>query len=138
MITSSIGRQVAESLMTQPENNLQRRLLFLAFSFGGLLLMAVGSVIVLYVYAFASMVDPKLSGIAYWQTILNKMLLSGAVVPTLFGVVVAIGGAFAAIWNAAAATGFIAVAMPTRKTWTALLVGVLVLIAIGIAVAALS
>lgn len=124
--------------MTPRENNLRHRLFFLVASFVGLLLMAVGLVIVFYVYAFASMVDPRLSGIAYWQKVLEGMLLSGAVIPTLFGVGLAVAGAFAAIWNAAAATGLVTAAMPARRTLTALLIGLLAVIAIGIAIAALS
>ncbi len=127
--------QIAETAMSQPENNLRRRLFFLAFSLVGLLAMAVGMVIVLYVYAFASMVDPGLGGIAYWNKILRGMLLSGAVIPTLLGVTMAISGAFAAIWNAAAAVGLVATAMPTRRTWTVLLASLIAVLAIGIIIA---
>ena len=120
-------------MATSPANPTQFRPIFLAFSLCGLVATALGSLIVLYIYAFASMVDPRLQGIAHWQKVLEGMFLTLSVVPTVFGLTLALGGAFAAVWFAAVAIGWVATT-PTRRTWAIILIGLLAMLAIAIVI----
>ena len=116
---------------------MKRRLIYLSFSFCGLVAMFLGLLIVFYVYAFASMCDPRLSGLAYWREVLKEMFFMPTVVCTLFGLILALGGAFAAIVNAAVAIGWLDAA-PLRRVWPAIAVALLVMLAMGAIIAACS
>ena len=112
------------------ENQNRRRLVLLAFGFLGLLGMALCTIIVFYVYEFASMVNPALHGTAYLREVLAKMFLSDSVVATALGLTLYIGGASLTIWSAAVAAGLIAYA-PTRRAWLAILAGIVAVLVMG-------
>jgi hypothetical protein len=115
-----------------------RRVVLIGYSGLGLLALAVGCAIVLYVYAFASMVDPELTRGQFWREVLHRMFLSGAVVPTMLGLMLALAGAVTAIWSAAAAAGMIADRFPGRKCWSVLLIGFLTLLALVVIIIVLA
>jgi hypothetical protein len=73
----------------------------------GSLLVVIGGFVDLYVYAFASMVDPRLLPAAQRLAILKSMFLTSSVIPTVFGLTVAIAGIVVCAWSSAAASGMI-------------------------------
>ena len=71
---------------------------------GGLFLAGVACCVVLYVYAFASMVPPDITGWHHWTLILQGMLLTPSLILVLFaaftfgvGVVIVVGSVKAAL-----------------------------------------
>jgi hypothetical protein len=59
---------------------------------GGLLGVLIGGFVFLYVYMFASMVDPRLMGMDRWAVILEKMFLTLSVIPVAFGGMMIVAG----------------------------------------------
>lgn len=96
----------------------------------GALTAGLGLLIDLYVYAFASMVDPTLRGRDYWSAVLRGMFLSGAVIPTLLGLILAIAGAWMAI--ASAGAGLYKARRPIIATWRVFLISIAALLAVGV------
>jgi hypothetical protein len=53
---------------------------------GGCLIATIGCCVLLYIYAFAAMISPRITGWDRWMLILHKMLWTPAAVPVFFGV----------------------------------------------------
>ena len=100
----------------------------------GLMSFVLGCGLILYVYAFASMVNPELTGGHFWRKVLDRMFSSGAVVPTGIGLTLVLAGAVTMTRSAAAAAGMIEDRLPNRNGWLVLSVGCLLLLALLIIV----
>jgi hypothetical protein len=82
-----------------------RRLKCFGYALLGLLSGGLGAAIVLYVYALASIVNPRLNGMARWRAVAVKMFLSTSVVPTMLGMTLVVIGVATTLWGTAAACG---------------------------------
>jgi hypothetical protein len=63
------------------------RIICAALATSGCLIAAVGCCAIVYVYAFAAMISPRIVGWDRWTLVLRKMLLTPSVVAIVFGVV---------------------------------------------------
>jgi hypothetical protein len=61
-------------------------------AFGGFAAALLGAAVVLYIYAFSSMVHPRLSGIERWTAILQKMFCTLNAIPTILGGLLSMAG----------------------------------------------
>jgi hypothetical protein len=52
---------------------------------GGMLAVAFGCGVILYIYAFSNMISPQIVGWDRWKTVLGKMFFTLNIVPTLVG-----------------------------------------------------
>lgn len=86
----------------------------------GLVIAALGCGQVFYIYAFASMVDPRLAGAAYWNEVLGKVFLSAAAIPTVLGLIMVVAGIVAVTMEAIGGT---ARGLPMRIRRAAVVVG---------------
>ena len=109
---------------------MNRRLVLVGYSVVGLMALAIGCAIVLYVYAFASMVDPRLTPGEFRREVLIRMFLSWSVVPTVFGLTLALAGTVTVTWAGAAAVGVIPDRHPGWSSWRGLAVALVTLIAL--------
>jgi uncharacterized membrane protein HdeD (DUF308 family) len=68
------------------QSNQPNRANRIALAVAGCLSMAIGVCTIIFVYAFAAMIDPRIIGWNRCLLILRKMLLTPSAVPVLFGV----------------------------------------------------
>jgi hypothetical protein len=101
--------------MTSQSNRPTRanRLMAAALAAGGCVIGCAGCCVILYVYAFASMISSRLIGWDRWSIILQKMLLTPSAIVVFAGVIaIAVGVAVIAI---SLRTAFVLRAGHTRK-----------------------
>jgi hypothetical protein len=102
---------------------------------GGLSAVMIGCYAVLYIFAFASMVDPRLAGWERWRLILEKLTMTLTAIPLTLGAVVICAGvgvtavslhrlAFGAVGPKRSAVFIILVATLTGAAFLLALVGI--------------
>jgi hypothetical protein len=60
----------------------------------GILATAFGALFLLYIFAGSTLVPPDVIGMAWWATVLRKMIAPGAILGTVLGAMCLAGGVF--------------------------------------------